>query len=114
MSEEAIAEGTLAKVDEDKKLVFGWASIIKDSEGKILLDRQDDFIDDEEELEKSAYSYVLNSRDGGEMHINRGVSTMVESVVLSKEKQRALGIPERSLLVGGSALRSMMIGYGIK
>ena len=100
MSEEAIAEGVLAKVDEDKKLVFGWASIIKDSEGKILLDRQDDFIDDEEELEKSAYSYVLNSRDGGEMHINRGVSTMVESVVFSKEKQQALGIPEGTVPVG--------------
>ena len=100
MSEEPIAEGAIAKVDEDKKLVFGWASIIKDSGGKILLDRQDDFIDDEEELEKSAYSYVLNSRDGGEMHINRGVSTMIESVVLSKEKQKALGIPEGTVPVG--------------
>ena len=90
----AVAKGSITKVDEDKRLVFGWANIIKDEQGQLLLDRQDDFIDSEDELEKAAYQYVLNSRDGGEMHIRKGVSTMVESVVLTKEKQAALGIPE--------------------
>lgn len=88
-----VAAGTIVKVDDEKRLVFGWASVIKDTQDKILLDRQDDFIDSEDELEKAAYEYVLKSRDGGEMHIRKGVSTMVESVVLSKEKQEALGIP---------------------
>jgi len=90
----------ITKIDDDKRLVFGWASIIKDAEGRVLLDRQDDYIDDEEELEKAAYTYVLHSRDGGEMHVRTGVSTMVESVVLSKEKQAALGIPEGTVPVG--------------
>lgn len=94
------SQGIITKIDEDKRLVFGWASIIKDAEGRILLDRQDDYIDDEEELEKAAYTYVLHSRDGGEMHVRTGVSTMVESVVLSKEKQAALGIPEGTVPVG--------------
>lgn len=95
-----VADGTIVKIDEDKKLVFGWASIIKDTQGKILLDRQDDFIDSEEELEKAAYDYVLKSRDGGEMHIRKGVSTMVESIVLSEEKQAALGIPSGVVPIG--------------
>lgn len=95
-----VANGVITKVDDDKRLVFGWASIIKDVEGRVLLDRQDDYIDDEEELEKAAYTYVLHSRDGGEMHVRKGVSTMVESVVLSKEKQAALGIPEGTVPVG--------------
>jgi len=95
-----VADGTIVKIDEDKRLVFGWASIIKDVHGKILLDRQDDFIDSEEELEKSAYDYVLRSRDGGEMHIRKGVSTMVESIVLSAEKQKALGIPAGVVPIG--------------
>jgi len=94
------AEGVIVKIDEDKRLVFGWASIIKDVAGKILLDRQDDFIDSDEELEKAAYEYVLKSRDGGEMHIRKGVSTMIESVVLSEEKQRALGIPAGIVPIG--------------
>ena len=93
-------EAQITKIDDDKRLVFGWASIIKDVEGKVLLDRQNDYIDSEEELEKAAYSYVLNSRDGGEMHIRKGVSTMVESVVFSKEKQEAMGIPSGSMPVG--------------
>lgn len=88
-----VAEGQIVKLDEEKQLVFGWASVIKDTSNRILLDRQNDFIDSEEELEKAAYEYVLKSRDGGEMHIRKGVSTMIESVVLSEEKQKALGIP---------------------
>lgn len=95
-----VATGTIVKVDEEKRLVFGWASVIKDTQDKVLLDRQDDFIDSEDELEKAAYEYVLKSRDGGEMHIRKGVSTMVESVVLSKEKQAALGIPSGTIPVG--------------
>lgn len=96
----AIANGTIVKLDEEKRLVFGWASIIKDVYGKVLLDRQEDFIDSEDELEKSAYDYVLKSRDGGEMHIRKGVSTMIESVVLSEEKQKALGIPAGVVPIG--------------
>ena len=95
-----IANGTIVKLDEEKRLVFGWASIIKDVYGKVLLDRQEDFIDSEDELEKSAYDYVLKSRDGGEMHIRKGVSTMIESVVLSEEKQKALGIPAGVVPIG--------------
>jgi len=97
---EPVAEGIVAKIDEDKRLVFGWASIIKDERNQILLDRQDDFIDSEDELENAAYQYVLNSRDGGEMHIRKGVSTMVESIVLTKEKQEALGIAEGAVPIG--------------
>jgi len=94
------AEATITKIDVDKRLVFGWASIIKDENNLILLDRQNDYIDSEEELEKAAYMYALNSRDGGEMHIRKGVSSMVESIVFSKEKQQALGIPEGTMPVG--------------
>lgn len=95
-----VANGTIVKIDDEKQLVFGWASVIKDTNDKILLDRQEDFIESEEELEKAAYDYVLKSRDGGEMHIRKGVSTMVESVVLSKEKQMALGIPMGVVPIG--------------
>lgn len=94
------ASASIVKIDDEKKLVFGWASIIKDENGMILLDRQDDFIDSEDELEKAAYDYVLHSRDGGEMHVRRGVAKMVESVVFTEEKQRALGIPVGSMPTG--------------
>jgi hypothetical protein len=93
-------DATIVKIEEDEQLVFGWANIIKTASGETLLDRQDDFIDDTVELEKAAYHYVLHSRDGGEMHLRKGVSTLVESVVMSEEKQEALGIPSNTVPVG--------------
>jgi hypothetical protein len=93
-------EATIVKIEADQQLVFGWANIIKTTSGQLLLDRQNDFIDDATELEKAAYHYVLHSRDGGEMHVRKGVSTLVESVVMTLEKQEALGIPAGTVPLG--------------
>jgi len=96
----ASMEATIVKIEEDQQLVFGWANIIKTASGELLLDRQNDFIDDATELEKAAYHYVLHSRDGGEMHVRKGVSTLVESVMMTLEKQEALGIPAGTVPLG--------------
>ena len=78
------------KVDDDQRLVFAWASV-NSVNGELLVDTQGDIISDEE-LEKAAYNYVLNSRIAGELHIRKGVGRLVESIVFSKAKQEALGI----------------------
>ncbi len=94
-------EHTILKSDDDKRLVFGWASIsISDGE-KLLEDLQGDSIDPEE-LETAAYEYVLNFRDAGEEHIPelRKKARLVESCVFTKEKQAALGLPAGALPVG--------------
>lgn len=90
----------ITKVDEDQRLVFGWASIGIDKNGGIIEDRQGDILDDPDEIEKAAYDFVLNSRDGGEMHVRKGVSTLVESVVFTPEKTRAMGIPDGTVPTG--------------
>lgn len=90
------------KVDstsEDKNLVFGWASVIDKGNGEAIVDTQGDVIY-EGELEKGAYRFVKTSRQAGEMHERIGVGTLVESMVFTKEKQKALGIPEGSMPVG--------------
>lgn len=85
----------ILKKDEDAQLVFGWASVAKTKDGKTLVDYQGDIIEPEE-LEKAAYNFVLNFRNTGEDHdpALRKKGRLVESIVLTKEKQRALGIPE--------------------
>ena len=100
------AEGTadsfsIYKTDEDKRLVFGWASIALTIDGQQLEDRQKDIIDPED-LEEAAYEYVLNFRDTGEEHIPtmRKKGKLVESCVLTAEKQKAMGIPEGTVPVG--------------
>jgi len=93
--------GEISKVDDDKHLVFGWASIGIRSNGDVLVDKQGDVIDDPDEIEKAAYNFVLHSRDGGEMHVRKGVSTLVESFVITPEKRKAMGIPDGVLPQSG-------------
>ncbi len=89
------------KTDDDKRLVFGWASISISVDGEQLEDRQNDIIDPED-LEEAVYEYVLKFRDTGEEHIKsmRKKGKLVESCVFTAEKQKALGIPEGILPIG--------------
>lgn len=92
---------SIFKTDSDKKLVFGWASVAITIDGEQLEDRQKDIIDPED-LEEAAYEYVLNFRDTGEEHIPtmRKKGKLVESCVLTAEKQKAMGIPEGAVPIG--------------
>lgn len=101
------AEGTFSKFDDDKHLAFGWASVVKKN-GQPVVDRQDDYID-LGDLEDAAYRYVHTSRIGGDMHKRTAskdytatdsphhVSDMVESMVITPEKLKALGLAEDAL-----------------
>lgn len=86
-------DAPISKLDEDRHLVFGWANVITKKDGTIVIDRQEDFIDDVEELEKAAYDFVLHGREGGEMHLRTGVSQLVESMVFTPEKLEKMGVP---------------------
>jgi cation transport regulator ChaB len=85
-------QGNICKTDAGQNLVFGWASVIE-KDGQPVVDLQGDVIRPAE-LEKSAYAFVHDVRVAGEMHKRIGVGSLVESVVLTKEKQAAMGIPE--------------------
>jgi len=92
---------TITKMDDDKRLVFGWASISFTAAGEQLEDLQHDIIDPED-LEEAVYEYVLNFRDTGEEHRPhlRKKGKLVESCVFTAEKQKAMGLPEGILPVG--------------
>lgn len=87
------------KTDEDQNLVFGWANIVE-KDGTVVTDKQGDQIDIAD-LERAVYDYALFKREAGEMHERTtGVGQMVESLVMTVEKQKALGIPEGSTPLG--------------
>lgn len=100
-AEPVIAKGLLAvqKADEERHMVFGWASIARQADGSIVKDYQGDVID-VEELENAVYEYVILYRDGGEMHERGGVAVLIESVVFTAAKMQAMGIPEGTLPYG--------------
>ena len=90
---------TVAKADEERHMVFGWASVANLQDGTVVEDYQKDVLDIHD-LEDAVYEYVLYYRDGGEMHQRRGTAIMVESVIFTPEKLKAMGIPEGILPYG--------------
>lgn len=100
-SGDVVWEGEFSKMDSDKRQVFGWASVVS-KDGKPVEDLQGDTIEIEE-MEKSAYSYVVKSRKGGNQHQRAGdeplhVADMIESFLVTPEKIEKMGLPETTPL----------------
>lgn len=107
-SAEVTWTGEITKVDVERRQVFGWASVSRMG-GKDIVDLQGDIVPIDE-VEKSAYQYVIESRKGGDMH--RRVSKfddgsmplhtadMIESFVVTPEKLEKMGLPADSLPLG--------------
>lgn len=91
-------EFSIAKSDEQGR-VFGWANVAFTADGQQVEDLQKDLID-ESDLEEAAYKFMAEFQEAGEMHQRMGVAKVIESMVFTKEKQQALGIPEGTLPVG--------------
>lgn len=87
------------KARDEEQLVSGWANVALDKNGEAPLDWQDDVIAPET-LEKAAINFMLDYRDSGEMHKGKSKGTVVESIVFTKEKQQAIGIPEGTVPEG--------------
>ena len=89
----------IAKSDDDKMLSFGWANVYITADWELIEDYQEDIIEPEE-LESAAYKFAELYREGGEMHERGGAAVLIESVVFTEEKMKAMGIPEGTLPVG--------------
>lgn len=89
----------ISKAREDEQLVSGWANVSINADGSIPLDWDDDVIPPYE-LEKAAINFMLDFRGSGEMHKGDSKGSVVESIVFTKEKQAAIGIPEGTVPEG--------------
>lgn len=82
------------KLDVDKRLVYGWAYIAKDAQSQPIVDNQGDTILSEDELTTAVASFIEDSRQAADMHITPNVGHLVESMVITHEKLKALGIAD--------------------
>ena len=85
-------ELTVIKSDDERRQVFGCASVAVRVDGEQIVYWQQDAIDTAD-LEQAAYEYIAHFGTAGEMHQRGGVGHVIESVVFTKEKANALGIP---------------------
>ena len=108
MSELVRTACKITKQNEDQQIIFGWANVAVNKSGEQLVDWQGDMIDPEE-LEKAAYEHVLEFRETGERHdpALRSKGRLIESVVFTKEKMAAMGIPD------GTVPEGWWVGYKI-
>ncbi len=91
----AHVHGTILKADDDQHLVWGWASVIEEN-GQAVVDSQGDVIG-VQDLMDAAHGFMIDTRKGGIMHATRDgsaikIGEVVESMVLTKDRQEALGI----------------------
>jgi len=84
----------------EQQLVFGWANIALQEDGTPPIDWQGDVIDPEV-LESAAYNFVLQHGVANQSHEwGTDCGWLVESVMFTKEKMLALGIPEGTVPEG--------------
>lgn len=89
---------TIAKMDDERRLAFGWASVAIRVDGEQIEDWQNDMIDPED-LESAAYNFVELYREGGEMHEKGDVAVLIESVVSTVEQLVTTGITTVTALI---------------
>lgn len=89
----------IVKANESECLVFGWANVALTVDDELPFDWQNDMITPED-LEKAAYDYVLKYRTTGEMHEGEVKGHLVESIIFTKEKIKALGLQEDAVPQG--------------
>lgn len=86
-----------------ERLVFGYAVLATKRDGTPLVDLQGDVVV-LRDLETVGYEYVESMRkragDGGEMHDGPAPFVLVESMILTPEKLRALGIAKGTVPLG--------------
>lgn len=80
--------GDIVKLDEDKRLAFGFFSVTEKN-GVRVEDTEGDRIRTAE-IEKAAYNHVLNARIASDRHQRMGVGDLVESMVFTPEKVDAM------------------------
>ena len=83
-------DATILKADDEQRIVYGWVSVYAEN-GTQVVDRQGDQIS-EAEVVKMAHRFVTEARVAKRMHGGSEDGTVVESVVLTADLQKALGI----------------------
>ena len=97
----------IAKSDDDKMLAFGWANVSITADGELADSGVPEFVltyaenqAEDYPTTQGAYKFAELYREGGEMHERGGAAVLIESVVFTEEKMKAMGIPEGTLPVG--------------
>lgn len=91
------------KMDDERRLVYAWASIARRADGSLPVDSQGDVIDTPEALrawEDAFYEFLPNQPTADDMHEDYGVAKISGGLVFTPELTKAMGIPDGVLPTG--------------
>lgn len=80
----------IVKIDEDQKIVYGWASVVTEK-GEVVTDRQGDIISPDD-MEKMATDFMMSARVAKAMHDGDGIGEVVHSMPMTKSIAKSFGI----------------------
>ena len=83
-------DAKIIKIDEDQRMVYGWASVIKTG-GTDVIDSQDDMIE-ADELIKATTEFMMDARMAKAMHSGEGIGEVVHSFPLVSDITKGMGI----------------------
>lgn len=89
----------IAKLDQDRQIVFGWANVCVRCSGETVIDSHSDMIAPED-LETAAYDFVLDFGETGEDHEGMAKGRLIESFFVTPEKLKAMGLQKSALPQG--------------
>jgi hypothetical protein len=89
-SSNADISGEILKVDNEQRLIYGWASVIT-AKGEAVVDRQGDVID-ADTLTSAVNKFMEHVRVGKTMHTGEETGKVIHSLPVTKEICDALGI----------------------
>lgn len=102
--------GPIQKIDDDKQIVYAWASVITKN-GIPVEDSQGDMIAPETLLD-CAHDFVTKSRRGGFMHVpDLTAGNIVESLVFTYDLQKNLGV--KIVNKAGEHIEGWLVGYHV-
>ena len=83
-------EGKILKLDEEQRIIYGWASV-STYKGDLIVDKQGDIIE-MDTLEKAVNGFMEHVRVGKTMHVGEQTGVIIHSFPVSKQICEALGI----------------------
>jgi hypothetical protein len=89
----------IARLDNDRQIVFGWASVAFTKSGAQVIDSHHSMIDTED-LETAAYLFTLQFRELNECHGPGTCGQLVESFMVTPEKLEMMGLAKDALPTG--------------
>lgn len=100
MLEKVSMNAEILKRDDERRIVWGWASVISEN-GEPVVDSQGDIISPEE-MNKMADEFMMNVRSGKSMHFGENIGQFIHSFPVTKELSDAfgLGLDKEGWIVG--------------